>query len=1029
MSLTDTRQQRRARERAERKKSKRNRLPILAGLGAFALAGSASAATFTVTNLNDSGAGSLRDAVTQANSTGGADTINFQSGLTGTITLTTGEIPIIDSVTINGPGRNVITISGNNASRIFNINDGMGATIISANINNLTLTSGNTAGSGGAINSYGESLSLDNVVISGSSTGGNGGGIYWTGYGATNPTLSITNSTISGNSAIVNAESGDGGGLDALYAYASVTLSNDTFTNNIAGRNGGGANVQMGSGATLNVLNDVITNNTGGNTAALSGNGGGLRVRGSGGANVVVADSVISGNLADKNDTAPAGPDVSKGYGGGLYFYGDHFATVRRTTISGNTAWNGGGVYTRNNQVTFENVTIANNAAQSAVTPGLGGGVSIVDSPTSAQFNETTITNNTAQSGGGGINGNAGTTATLYNSIVANNTGGPNPDINSAGTVNATYTLIKTPGTTTIGGGTGNITGSDPNLGALADNGSTVLAGDPSGTQLHPQTKAQSTNSPVVDAGDPAFVGPPTSDERGAARIQNGRVDMGAVEIPPPTISIVAPAATNEGNSGTTPFVFTVTLSSASTNTVTVAYMTVDGTATSTAGAPGNPDYTAQSGTVTFTPGQTSKTITVNVNGDVVFEPNETFSVTLSSPTNATIATPTGTTTILNDDNQPSISINSPSQPEGNAGTSLMPFTVSLSAASTQTITVNYATADGTATAPSDYVATSGMLTFTPGQTTQTINVTINGDTTNEPNETFNVNLSSPTNATISNTMGTGTIQNDDAVPTVSIGNVSQNEGNSGTTPFDFTATLSQASAQVVTVNYATANGTATAPSDYTATSGTLTFNSGTTTQTITVNVNGDTTFEPDETFTVNLSSPSNATISAATGNGTIVNDDPGNADVGIVKTGPTSGFVGQNGTFNLAISNSGPNTASNVVVTDTLPAGMQLVSATPSQGTCGATTTVTCNLGAMNNGGTATVTLNVLFTSSGTSSNSASVTAAPQPDTNPANNASTAAPTTIAPVSNAPALSETMLMLLSGVLAALGAWIIGKKS
>ena len=208
-----------------------------------------------------------------------------------------------------------------------------------------------------------------------------------------------------------------------------------------------------------------------------------------------------------------------------------------------------------------------------------------------------------------------------------------------------------------------------------------------------------------------------------------------------------------------------------------------------------------------------------------------------------------------------------------------------------------------------------------------------------------------------------------------------------------------------------------------------MTFNPGTTTQTITVNVNGDTTFEPDETFTVNLSSPSNATISAATGNGTIVNDDPGNADVGIVKTGPTSGFVGQNGTFNLAISNSGPNTASNVVVTDTLPAGMQLVSATPSQGTCGATTTVTCNLGAMNNGGTATVTLNVLFTSSGTSSNSASVTAAPQPDTNPANNASTAAPTTIAPVSNAPALSETMLMLLSGVLAALGAWIIGKKS
>jgi len=114
------------------------------------------------------------------------------------------------------------------------------------------------------------------------------------------------------------------------------------------------------------------------------------------------------------------------------------------------------------------------------------------------------------------------------------------------------------------------------------------------------------------------------------------------------------------------------------------------------------------------------------------------------------------------------------------------------------------------------------------------------------------------------------------APPTLSISNVSANEGNAGTTPFVFTVTLSAASASTVTVNYATANGTATSGSDHAATSGTLTFSPGITTQTITVNVNGDTTVEPNETFVVNLSVPSNATIATAQGTGTIVNDDAG---------------------------------------------------------------------------------------------------------------------------------------------------------
>ena len=226
----------------------------------------------------------------------------------------------------------------------------------------------------------------------------------------------------------------------------------------------------------------------------------------------------------------------------------------------------------------------------------------------------------------------------------------------------------------------------------------------------------------------------------------------------------------------------------------------------------------------------------------------------------------------------PTLSINNVTANEGNSGNTPFVFTVTLSAASASTVTVNYATANGTATAGSDYFATSGTLTFAPGALTQTITVNVIGDPTAEPNETFFVNLSGPTNATIAVAQGTGTIVNDDAgsLPALSINSVAQSEGNGGTTPFVFTVTLSAASASTVTVNYATADGTATAGSDYIAASGTLTFAPGAVTQTVAISVVGDTSPEPNETFFVNLSSPTNATIAAATGTGTIIDDDRG---------------------------------------------------------------------------------------------------------------------------------------------------------
>jgi hypothetical protein len=225
----------------------------------------------------------------------------------------------------------------------------------------------------------------------------------------------------------------------------------------------------------------------------------------------------------------------------------------------------------------------------------------------------------------------------------------------------------------------------------------------------------------------------------------------------------------------------------------------------------------------------------------------------------------------------PSLSINDVSVSEGNVGTTSASFTVSLSSASAQTVTVNYATADGTASAPSDYVAIpSTMLTFTPGETSKTVTVTVNGDTTFEPNETFFVNLSGPANATIADGQGQGTINNDDSQPSISINDVTVTEGNAGTTPAVFTVSLSNPSSQTITVTYAGADGTATtADNDYVAVPSTvLTFNPGDTAKTATVTVNGDTNVEPNETFFVNLDGATSATIADNQGQGTISNDD-----------------------------------------------------------------------------------------------------------------------------------------------------------
>jgi predicted extracellular nuclease len=375
-----------------------------------------------------------------------------------------------------------------------------------------------------------------------------------------------------------------------------------------------------------------------------------------------------------------------------------------------------------------------------------------------------------------------------------------------------------------------------------------------------------------------------------------------------PTLTISDPTVV-EGNSGTMTLVYTVTSSAlAGAGGITFSFATADGTAT--AGS----DYVAQSGTGTIASGSNSTTITVVVNGDTAIEGNETVLVNLTAPSGATIADAQGVGTITNDDvaTPGTLSIDNVTSAEGNAGTTAFTFTVTRTGGSSGTVTVDYTTSLGAASATNanaaDLTAASGTLTFLDGQTSQTITVQVNGDAAFESDEAFSVVLSNATGGgSITTATGTGTIINDDvAVPgTLAIGNVTLAEGNTGTTAFTFTVTRSGGSDGTVAVDYATTLGTADA-GDLTPVSGTLTFLNGETTKTITVLVNGDYVLEADEGFSIGLSNATGgATITTATGNGSITNDDFAAAVVTIDDVSVAEGNVGGTNVLTFTVTRS----------------------------------------------------------------------------------------------------------------------------
>lgn len=371
--------------------------------------------------------------------------------------------------------------------------------------------------------------------------------------------------------------------------------------------------------------------------------------------------------------------------------------------------------------------------------------------------------------------------------------------------------------------------------------------------------------------------------------------------------------ALTEGNSGSSNASFTVTLTGAVQGGFTLPVSSSNGTAT--AGS----DYTAIAGgtsvSFTGTPGET-RTVTVAVNGDTVVEANETFNVVLGTPSNAAVGVSdnTGVGTINNDDSS-SLSINDVAISEGNSGTTNATFTVTLTNAVQGAFTLPVSSANGTATAGvgvgSDYTAIAGgtELSFTGSVgETRTVTVLVTGDTTLEANETFQVNLGAPSNAsvTIGDGQGIGTINNDDNA-SISIADATVVEGNSGTTPATFTITLNGSVQGGFSVPLVSQSGTATGGIDFVDIAGgtTRTF-VGTPgeTQTIVVEVNGDSVLESNESYFVNLGVPSNGAITLTDSQavGTITNDDA--ASLAINSVAVTEGNTGTvNATFTVSLT------------------------------------------------------------------------------------------------------------------------------
>jgi len=452
--------------------------------------------TTRVTNTNDNGPGSLRQALADANN---GDIINFDPTLNGrNVGLASAELVIDKSITINGPGSNLLGIyrSSQTGFRIFHVMPG-----ISATISGLTISGGGDVvqpGGGGILNDH-AILTIDSCVVQNSFAAefSSGGGVFNDGSGGS-ATLTILNSSVSANYA-----DGAGGGI-YNYAYndgsATVSLMDSTVNDNTAAHSdfpccgsgtGGGV---YNSGGTLTITNSVVSNNLAGVTDPFPfGNGGGIFNDGT----LMITDSTISGNEAYLS-----GGGIENG--GTLTIDGSTVTRNRASGVHDGQPWgHGGGI---SGTVTFTNSTLSGNYA-SLNGGGIDGGGAITNS---------TLSDNN----GGGISVSA--SLEIGNTILNAGARGANISNNGAMVTSHGYNVSSDDGGGFLNG-PGDQINTDPLLGPLQNNGGPT------------STHALLPGSPAIDTGDPKFTPPPLYDQRDSpfVRVFNNRIDVGSFEVQP----------------------------------------------------------------------------------------------------------------------------------------------------------------------------------------------------------------------------------------------------------------------------------------------------------------------------------------------------------------------------------------------------------------------------------------------------------------------------------------------------------------
>ena len=398
----------------------------------------------------------------------------------------------------------------------------------------------------------------------------------------------------------------------------------------------------------------------------------------------------------------------------------------------------------------------------------LGAGISVTGTGTQVTILHSGIFNNVA-TGGEGL-------SHYYGGRGGNAAGGLY--IGSGATVQmAVSTLTSNTGQ----GGTGGYGAYAGGTGGNATGGVSVAGGGTFRYQSGTVTISGNTGTGGIGGvASPSF-GIPGSFGTPSPNISGSADNSWAYTPPAPTVTLSVSSASVAEAAGTATVTATLSAAAAADTTVTIGRQS-GSTAMLT------DDFTLSSTTITIAAGQTNGTATLTAVQDAVHEGNETAIIEITGVAGGGGATESGiqqqTVTITDDDPTPSLSISNASQAEGNSGSSNLTFTVTLSAASAQAVTVNYATFDGTATtADNDYTASSGTLTFAPGETSQTFTVAVVGDTKAEPNETFTVSLNSPHNATLGTASAIGTIINDEnAAPVAVADSLTVAEGGTATT-------------------------------------------------------------------------------------------------------------------------------------------------------------------------------------------------------------------------------------------------------